>query len=45
MMYVPEKQKLYVATHGQGVWELAVDGIESRHQHDRDHGHGGGGGH
>ena len=38
-MYVPEKQKLYVATHGQGVWELPVDGIEAKDHH----GHGDGG--
>ena len=39
LMYVPEKQKLYVATHGQGVWELLVDGIEAKDHH----GHGGDG--
>lgn len=30
LMYVPEKKKLYVASHGQGAWELKVDSIEDR---------------
>ena len=43
LMYVPEKQKLYVATHGQGVWELPVDGIEAKDHHGHgDDGHGNG---
>ena len=30
LMYVPERKKLYAATHGQGVWELKVNSIEDR---------------
>ena len=28
LMYVPERRKIYAATHGQGVWELRVEDIE-----------------
>jgi hypothetical protein len=48
LIYAPERQAVYAATHGQGVWRLRLDpgDDDGRHDDDDDHdGHGGHGGH